>query len=120
MGSMVDFFEKPPGTTVRMRAKPNAKVVAFVVFVRKWTSSGSKPEATWHSDQLQNGGATLLVDSVRGYDFILKASIASGGGAGIDVQFDFDAPSPGAKSYPVELPLSEAPVVERYWSLVIR
>lgn len=115
--SMVDFFEKPPNTRVRMRVNPKDKIVAFVVFVRKWTNDGPVSEATWHSDQLQDGTATLMTETVRGYDFILKVSIAPGGGAAVDVDFDLDAET---KPYLVELPQSEAPVVERSWSLVVR
>jgi hypothetical protein len=115
----VDFFVKPPGTKVTMRAQANDQVVTFVVFVRKFTSAGPIPVVTWHPDQLESGNATLVVEPERGYDFDLKASIRNDGGAAIDIQFDFD--DGDVKSYPQEpLPASEGPVVGREWSLIVR
>ncbi len=116
---LVDFFNKRPGTGVTMLTRANAQVVTYVVFVRMWTSAGPLPFATWHPSDLENGAARLVVSSERGYDFMLKASIRSGGGATMDVRFEFSDGS--TANYPQEpLPISEGPVVEREWSLIVQ
>jgi hypothetical protein len=118
MMKTVDFFVKPPGTSVTMTTRPSGPLVSYVVFVNKRTGAGSIPVATWHPDQLESGQATLLVEAERGYDFNLMASIRDDGGAEMGVQFEFSDGE--VRTYQEPLPTSEGPVVGREWKLIVK
>jgi hypothetical protein len=92
--------------------------MTYVVFVQGWTRSGKRPIATWHSDDLENTGRTLLLDDIRGYDLILKATVTAN--ATIDLTLGFDSTNLPTRT--VALPLTDGPVevVAREFSIVVR
>ena len=111
------IFVKPAGTVVTLKASNvSAAVVTYVVFVHAWTDLGKKPIATWHPDVLEGSGGTLVLESYRGYDIILKALVNAD--ASIDADLAFDGVSQFTDT--VDLPLAEGPVVVREWSIVVR
>jgi|CXWL01.1.fsa_nt_gi hypothetical protein len=117
----LSLFVEPPGTTATMKTQPNDDVVTYIVFVRKWLSTGPVPETTWHPDQLESAaGASIVLDPTRGYDFILKAEVRPKSMAAMSVDLQMGAPGAGAFTKPVALPNSEGPVVEREWKVILR
>jgi hypothetical protein len=114
----MSLFVEPPNTPFTLRATPNDGVLAFLVFLRRWTPQGPLPLETFQSDQLETGVAGALgTDS--GYDFILKAQVKPQTQAAISIDLQFQAPGQGGFNKPVSLPTSEGPVVERVWKVII-
>lgn len=112
----IGLFGKRAGTVVNLRtSNVSAKVVTYVVFVQAWTDIGKKPIASWHPEQLETTGATLVLEGYRGYDLILKAQVS--GNASLDADLTFDGTSEFSKA--IKLPMTEGPVVVREWSIVI-
>jgi hypothetical protein len=118
---LLDIFIEPAGRTLRLMTRPNDDVATYVVFVRKRTSGGPVPEATWLPDLLESAeGASLILAPERGYDLTLKASVKSGGNAVIVPNLTIDDNENTSYTTPIALPDAEGPVVERGWSVVIQ
>lgn len=116
--STLALYVKPAGTVVHLTTTPNAQVITYVVFVRKWVQGISIAVATWHPAQLEHGGASVPLGTDDGYDLILKAEIRGNPDtAAIDPQLSLD----GAPVYTTRIPLpaAEGQVVVREWSIVI-
>jgi len=117
---LLDIFVEHAGTTVNLRMKPNDDVVTYVVFVRKFTSAGPLPEATWFPEDLETTGRSLVLGHERGYDIIVKATVRRGGHAAIDPLLVIDDTAGTRYTDRITLPEVEGPVVERGWSIAIK
>ena len=119
MGALLDIFAESPGVRVDLTTRPNADVVTYVAFVRKWTSAGAIPEATWMPATLEAGGNSLVLGNERGYDIILQAVIRDNGTAEIvpDLRISDSIGTRYTKT--ISLPNSEGPVVQRGWKIVL-
>ncbi|MEA2563552.1 MAG: hypothetical protein QOH06_5056 [Acidobacteriota bacterium] len=118
---VLSLFIEPAGSPARMKAVPNDDVLAYTVFIRRWTPQGPLPHLIWFPEQLESPeGATLDIGADSGYDFILMASIRPNAHAAINIDLEFGAPGAGSFSKPVALPNSEGPVVQRVWKVIIR
>lgn len=118
---VLSLFIEPVGSQVTMKATPNDDVLAYTVFVRRWTPQGPLPHLTWFPDELESAeGASMELGADSGYDFILMASIRPNSQAAINIDLQFKAPGAGGFSKPVGLPNSEGPVVQRVWKVIVR
>ncbi len=117
---LLDIYVEHAGTKVTLKMTPNADVVTYLVFVRKWTSAGPLPEATWFPAALESiGGCTLVLAPERGYDIILKATGRPGGNPSIVPALVINDAVGTRYTTPIDLPAAEGPVVERAWSIAI-
>ncbi|HEY4594204.1 MAG TPA: hypothetical protein VIJ61_17420 [Thermoanaerobaculia bacterium] len=117
---LLGIYVENAGVRVDLTTKANNDVITYVVFVRKWTSAGPLPEATWLPDTLETTGGTLVLAAERGYDFILQAAVRPGGKASIVPDFRISDADGTRYTDIIQLPQSEGPVVERGWKVVIR
>jgi hypothetical protein len=117
---LLNIYFESPGVRVDLKTKANSDVLAYVVFVRKWTSAGPLPEVTWFSETLETTGNSLVLGNEQGYDIILQALIRDGGHASIVPDLELSDPAGTSFTTPINLPQSEKPVVERGWKIVVQ
>jgi|GEM_PF-6187074 len=117
---LLNLYVQKTGVRVDLKMKPNPDVLGYVVFVRKWTSAGPLPEATWLPDTLEQAGNSLVLGKEQGYDIILQASIRDGGHASIVPDLQFSDTAGTSFTTPINLPQSEKPVVERGWKIIVQ
>jgi hypothetical protein len=117
---LLDIYVEHAGTKLDLKLKPNADVVTYLVFVRKWTSAGPLPEATWFPDALESTGCSLVLGPERGYDLTLKATGRPGGQAAIEPLLVIHDAKNTRYTDRIDLPEAEGPVVERGWSIAIK
>ena len=115
----LDILIATPGTKLRLQLRPNADVLTYAVFVKKYTSTGAIDEAVWHADKLSSDGGNLLLENVRGYKLFLHAAVKSEGNAEMKADLEFDGKAVGSFPNPFPLPAAEGPVVEREWSILM-
>lgn len=116
---LLGIYVENAGVRVDLITKANNDVLTYVVFVRKWTSAGPLPEATWLPDALETTGSSLVLTE-RGYDLILQAAIRPGGQASIVPDLRISDADGTRFTDIIPLPQSEGPVVERGWKIIIR
>jgi hypothetical protein len=115
---LLDIFVEKAGARVDLRTESNADVVTYEAIVRRWTEAGPVPEVTWLPETLETDGNSFVLAAERGYDIVLRATIRIGGHASITPDLRISDGTTYTKV--IELPQSEAPVVERVWNFVVK
>jgi hypothetical protein len=117
---LLDIYIEKAGTRLELGMRPNADVVTYLVFVRRFTSAGPLPEATWFPEDLETTGCSLVLGHERGYDITLKATVRPGGHAVIDPLLVIHDTAGTRYTDRIVLPEVEGPVVERGWTIAIK